>query len=208
VADLPTCDHGRIEHRLRQDLRETGELIPGSLVTADLVSDTRQLGAAFRAHRVALTTLLVAVVAVAAVAILISPAVGRATPTGSYRPELPPDTIELGCYPLPRGLTFDFPYQVRSDGDVDGRRVLTLHYDELEASEVRRRLGAALDRAGLPRRTATVTAFPDLPADAIVRGTVVLRLPVVRLSSADPACTDPRTTKRFPDDWAPSTEYG
>jgi hypothetical protein len=207
VAELPTTDRGLIEHRLRQDLQDTGELIPGTVVTADLVSDTRELGAAFRAHRLALTAVLVGVLTVAVVAILVSPALGRSAPTGSYRPALPPDTIELGCYPLPRGLTFDFPYQVRSDGDVRGRRVLTLHYDELEASEVRRRLGVALDRAGLPRRAATVTAFPDLPADAIVRGTVVLRLPVAPLSSTDPACADPRTTKRFPPGWAPSTEY-
>ena len=97
---------------------------------------------------------------------------------------------------------------MRSDGDVDGRRVLTLHWDELDATDVRRRLGAALARAGLPRRAATVTPFPDLPPDAIVRGTVVLRLPVAPLASSDPACTDPRTTKRFPDEWAPSTAYG
>jgi hypothetical protein len=147
-------------------------------------------------------------VAVAVLAVVVSPALGRAAPTGNYRPPLPPDTIELGCYPLPRGLTLDFPYQVRSDGDVDDRRVLTLHWDELDATEVRRLLAAALDRAGLPRRAATVTPFPDLPPDAIVRGTVVLRLPVAPLASGDPACTDPLTTKRFPDEWAPSTAYG
>lgn len=208
MADLEAPDPGRIEQRLRQDLHDTGELILGSRVTSDLVSDTRELGLALRARHVAVTLLVVVAVAVGVVVILISPALGRAAPTGNYRPTLPPDTIELGCYPLPRGLSFDFPYQVRSDGNVDGRRILTLHYDELEASEVRRRLGAALDRAGLPRRTATVTAFPDLTPDAIVRGTVVLRLPVVLLSSTDPACTDPRTTKRFPPGWAPSTEYG
>jgi hypothetical protein len=208
VADLTTPDHGRIEQRLRQDLHDTGELILGSSVTSDLLSDTRELGLRFRARQHAVTFLVVLALAVAVVVILISPALGRAAPSGDYRPPLPPDTIELGCYPLPRGLTFDFPYQVRSDGNVDGRRILTLHYDELVASEVRRRLGVALDRAGLPRRTATVTAFPDVSPGAIVRGTVVLRLPVVRLSSVDPACIDPRTTKRFPPDWAPSTEYG
>ena len=160
-------------------------------------------------HRhVAATVLLVVALSLAVVVIAISPALGRAAPTGSYRPPLPPDTIELGCYPLPRGLTLDFPYQVRSDGDVRGRRVLRLHYDELAAYEVRRLLDGALDRAGLPRLTAIVRAFPHAPADAIVRGNVVLRLPVVRLSSVDPACRDPRTTKRFPPDWAPSTEYG
>ncbi|MDZ5619642.1 hypothetical protein SFC88_02330 [Nocardioides sp. HM23] len=208
MADLLNPDHGLLEQRLRKDLHDTGEVIPGAVVTSDLVADTVELGEAFRVRRLVVTILIVAAVGVVVVAILVSPALGRATPTGSYRPPLPPDTIELGCYPLPRGLTLDFPYQVRSDGDVHGRRVLTLHWDELAAADVRRRLDAALDHAGLPRRTATVTPFPDQPADAIVRGTVVLRLPVARLGSADPTCADPRTTKRFPDDWVPSTEYG
>jgi hypothetical protein len=152
--------------------------------------------------------LLTVAIALAVVAILLSPALGRAVPAGSYRPPLPPDTIELGCYPLPPGLTLDFPYQMRSDGDVGGRRVLTLQWDELAAADVRRRLGAALHRAGLPRRAATVTPYPDVPPDAIVRGTVVLQLPVVPLSGDAPACRDPETTKRFPRWWAPSTEYG
>ena len=120
MPDPPTSDHGQIEQRLRQDLHDTGELILGSAITSDLVSDTRRLGLTFRAHRVALTVVLIAAVAVAVLAIVISPALGRAAPTGNYRPPLPPDTIELGCYPLPRGLTLDFPYQVRSDGDVGG----------------------------------------------------------------------------------------
>jgi len=208
VANLPTDDPGRIEQRLRRDLQDTGELILGPAVTSGLVADTRRLGLSLRAHRIAVTVLVAAAVVLAVVAVLISPALGRAVPSGNYRPPLPPDAIELGCYPLPRGLTLDFPYQVRADGDVDGRRILTLHWDELARADVRRRLDVALERAGLPRRAATVTPFPGLSPDAIVRGTVVLRLPVVALSSEDPACTDPRTTKRFPADWAPSTEYG
>lgn len=208
MADPPTHDDSRIEQRLRRDLHETSDLIPGPAVTSGLVAETRRLGLSLRAHRMAATVLVASAVVLAVVAVLVSPALGRAVPSGDYRPPLPPDTIELGCYPLPRGLTLDFPYQVRSDGDVDGHRALTLHYDELGAAEVRRRLGAALDRAGLPRRAATVTPFPNLPPDAIVRGTVVLTLPVVPLSGDDPACTDPLTTKRFPEDWAPSTEYG
>ncbi|KAA1421825.1 hypothetical protein F0U44_06025 [Nocardioides humilatus] len=144
-------------------------------------------------------------VAVAVVAVLISPALGRAVPSGSYRPDLPPDTIELGCYPLPRGLTLDFPYQVRTDGDVHGQRVLTLQWDELDTAEVRHRLRVALRHAGLPRSAATITPYDD---QAIVRGTITLRLPTAPLSSDAPACRDPQTTKRFPPDWAPSTEYG
>lgn len=141
---------------------------------------------------------------IAVVALLISPALGRAVPSGAYRPDLPPDTIQLGCYPLPTGLTLDFPYQVRSDGDRRGQRVLTLQWDQLDASDVRQRLDAALDRAGLPRSAATVTPYDGR---AIVRGAIVLHLPVARLASASAACRDPETTKRFPPDWAPSTDY-
>ncbi|MEV5003590.1 hypothetical protein [Nocardioides sp. LML1-1-1.1] len=157
--------------------------------------------------RRALTLLLIAT-CLAVVAVALSPTLGRAVPSGRYRPTLPPDTIALGCYPLPAGLTLDFPYQVRSDGDLHGQRVLVLQWDELDAAEVRRLLDAALARAGLPRRTAAVTSYPDAGPGTIVRGTVVLRLPVVRLASDDPACRDPATSKRFPADWAPSTEYG
>jgi hypothetical protein len=142
--------------------------------------------------------------ALAVLVVLISPALGRATPSGAYRPELPPDTIELGCYPLPHGLTLDFPYQVRSDGDVDGHRVLTLQWDQLDPADVRQRLDAALSRAGLPAGAARVKPYDGR---AIVRGAIVLHLPVARLASDAPACRDPETTKRFPPDWAPSTAY-
>ena len=147
-------------------------------------------------------------------ALLVSPHLGRASPTGNYRPDLPADALASGCYPLPAGLTLDFPYQVRRDGDVGrgaGRhRRLVLQYDRLDAVSVRARLGAALRRAGLPEDAATVTAYPRVPADAVVRGQVVLSLPVVAQSTAapDPAqCLDPFTTKRFPRSWPPSTSY-
>jgi len=209
VADRATpFEDGRIEHRLRRDLHATDDLIPGPAITPDLVADTRRLGLTLRAQRRVATVLIVVAAIVAVAAILVSPALGRAVPTNNYRPALPPDPIALGCYPLPRGLTLDFPYQVRSDGNDGGRRILTLQWDLLDAAAVRRQLGAALDRAGLPRRSATVTPFPDLAPDAIVRGTVVLRLPVAALANDDPACHDPATTKRFPPDWAPSTAYG
>lgn len=157
--------------------------------------------------RRALVLLLLAT-CVALLAVALSPTLGRAVPSGRYRPPLPPDTIALGCYPLPAGLSIDFPYQVRSDGDVHGQRVLVLQWDELDAADVRRLLDAALARAGLPRRSAAVTTYPGAGPGTIVRGTVVLRLPVVALASDDPACRDPATSKRFPADWAPSTEYG
>lgn len=207
MADLPSPDRG-LEHLLRRDLHADDDLIAGPAITPALVADTRRLGLLLRAHRRAGTVLIVVAAVLALAAILVSPALGRAQPTSSYRPDLPPDPIELGCYPLPPGLTLDFPYQVRSDGDVDGRRILTLQWDELDADAVRRVLGAALHRAGLPRRSATVTPIADVAPDAIVRGTVVLRLPVAPLDNDDPECRDPATTKRFPPDWAPSTEYG
>ena len=154
--------------------------------------------------------LLVLVVA----ALLVSPHVGRAAPTGNYRPVLPADAIANGCYPLPAGLTLDFPYQVRRDGDVGHgarrHRRLVLQYDRLEPASVRARLTAALRRAGLPPRAAAVTAYPRVPDDAVVRGQVVLTLPVVEQSpdAPDPAqCANPFSTKRFPHSWPPSTSY-
>lgn len=148
------------------------------------------------------------------VMLLISPHVGRAEPSGDYRPVLPADALASGCYPLPAGLRIDFPYQVRRDGDVGPparrHRRLVLQYDLVGPGVVRSRLAAALRRAGLPRDAATVTAYPRIPSDSVVRGQVVLRLPVARRESAvaDPtACYDPFTTKRFPASWQPSTSY-
>jgi len=157
--------------------------------------------------------------ALVVVLLLIGSRAGRAEPTGSYRPLLPADAIASGCYPLPTGMRIDFPYQVRSDGDVDGphgrHRRLVLQYDEIDAATAQRRITAALRRAGLPARAATVTAYPRVPSDALVRGEIVLTLPSVARAGAhssahvpDPAqCDDPFSTKRFPPDWPPSTSY-
>jgi hypothetical protein len=146
--------------------------------------------------------------------LLIGPHVGLAEPSGSYRPVLPADALASGCYPLPRGLTIDFPYQVRSDGDVGTasrrHRRLVLQYDLVDPLTARIRIAAALRRAGLPQRAATVTAYPRVPGDSVVRGEIVLRLPVAARSTdvADPAaCRDPFTTKRFPASWPASTSY-
>lgn len=146
--------------------------------------------------------------------LLISPHVGRAEPSGNYRPPLPADALASGCYPLPTGMTIDFPYQVRSDGDVDGpggrHRRLVLQYDEVDRATAQQRIAAALRRAGLPAGNATVTSYARIPSDSIVRGEIVLTLPTVALHSdvPDPAqCANPFSTKRFPPDWAPSTRY-
>lgn len=147
-------------------------------------------------------------------ALLISPHVGRAEPTGRYRPVLPTDAIDAACFPLPVGLTLDFPYQVRSDRDV-GRgatrhRRLVVQYDEIDAATARARIGAALLRAGLPPYAADVTAYPRIPAEALVRGQIVLRLPLAhRQPDAELRgdCLDPFSTKRFPRSWPPSNTY-
>ena len=147
-------------------------------------------------------------------ALLISPHVGRAVPSGNYRPVLPTDAIASGCFPLPPGLTLDFPYQVRSDTDV-GRgaarhRRLVVQYDEIDAATASERIRAALVRAGLSPDAATVTAYPRIPSDSVVRGRLVLRLPLAhRKRTADlrGSCLDPFSTKRFPRFWPPSNTY-
>jgi hypothetical protein len=148
------------------------------------------------------------------VLVLVSPHVGRAQPAGNYRPPLPADALASGCYPLPAGMTIDFPYQVRSDGDVEGPggryRRLVLQYDEIDRATAEQRITAALRRVGLPASNATVSAYQRIPSDAIVRGEIVLRLPVVAQHTdvPDPAqCANPFSTKRFPPDWPPSTSY-
>jgi hypothetical protein len=148
-----------------------------------------------------------AVAAVLLALVLVSPHVGRAEPSGNYRPPLPAAALATGCYPLPAGMSLDFPYQVRSDGDVGQRRRLVLQYDQVDKATVVSRLGAALARAGLPADSATVTAYPRIPSDSVVRGQIVLDLPQEEVKSHDPQCDNPFSTKRFPPSWAPSTHY-
>ena len=151
---------------------------------------------------------------VAVVLLLISPHVGRAVPSGDYRPVLPTDAIAAACFPLPDGLTFDFPYQVRRDGDV-GRgtarhRRLVVQYDEVDEATARERIRAALVRAGLSPDAASVTAYPRVPSDSLVRGQIVLRLPRAsrqRVADLRGDCLDPFSTKRFPRSWPPSNTY-
>lgn len=165
-------------------------------------------------------------VLLALVLVALSPQFGRAEPTGSYRPVLAPPALDTGCYPLPEGLTLDFPYQVRSDGDVvvDGetRRELLLQYDLVDAPEVRSSLTASFVEAGFTPEAgsgdALVFTRPDvgvvsaeveqlagIPEDATVRGTVRLDLPSIPVASDDPICEDPYATKRFPESYRPAT---
>lgn len=148
---------------------------------------------------------------------------GRAEPTGRYRPELPPPTLTLACYPLPGDATLDFGAVVRTDGDVtlDGvpRRQMVLHYLDLDVAGVRAALVEAFTEAGYVETgasagagsatTVTMTgpngaylvfdieAF-DVPEETVVKGEVTLDLPVQELASDDPWCSNWYATKRFP----------
>jgi hypothetical protein len=154
------------------------------------------------------------VVAVLCAVLAFSNAFGRAEPSGRYRPDLPPAALETGCYPLPAGVELGFPHQVRSDGDIDGRRRLVLHYDLMGEDEARTALVAAFTEQGFRERpaggpdhvaltgpggvrvTARLTPF-DVPDDNVVRGEIVLDLPVTTLASDTATCAEESTTKRF-----------
>jgi hypothetical protein len=160
--------------------------------------------------------------AVLVVLALVGATQGRAEPTGNYRPELAADPLEVGCFPLPEGLELDFPYVVRTDGDVgagdQARRHLVLHWSLLDRAEVRDRLAAALIEAGYATETTTdglvarragageeeagrvevrLTELANPAPDPIVRGVVELDLPTAERASADPDCDNPFVTKRF-----------
>jgi hypothetical protein len=159
------------------------------------------------------------------VVLLLSHRFGRAVPTEDYRPDVPPDALATGCFPLPGGATLDFGYQVRHDGDVeiDGetRRVLVGQYDEIDASEALHAIVADFVEAGFVASTrpvpydavlrqpgaggvdvvrVMVAELPGIDHDTIVRGTFELDLPVVKARPEAPAvCSDPRATKRWDD---------
>lgn len=165
-------------------------------------------------------------IAVVLAVLLLSHRFGRADPTGDYRPALAPDGLAIGCYPLPGGVTFDFGYQLRTDGDVevDGelRRRLVAQYDEMDEDQaldaivadfaeagyvasdrpapsydaVLRRPGGA--RADVVR--VTVEPLPGVEEDVLVRGIFALDLPVAEAGSDSPACDDPESTKRWDDE--------
>ncbi|WP_147381420.1 hypothetical protein [Nocardioides immobilis] len=165
-------------------------------------------------------------IAVVLAVLLLSHRFGRADPTGDYRPVLVPDGLALGCYPLPGGVTFDFGYQLRRDGDVevDGekRRVLFAQYDEMDEDEALAAIvddfaeagfvaserpappyDAVLRRPGDARADvvrAVVEPLPGVEDDTIVRGTFELDLPVAELASDAPDCDDPSSTKRWDED--------
>lgn len=151
-------------------------------------------------HRVAAVGALVAVVL-----LVLSPVFGRAPVSGQYRPILPPDGLTNGCYPLPGGVVPDFAYVLRRDGDtVDAHgahRRVVLHFDRVDAAEALRTIRAQFAAAGVADDVdVSARDFDGVPADAVVRGEMVLDLPVVGPRSDDPVCGDPNSTKRFTPD--------
>lgn len=156
------------------------------------------------------------------VLVALSPSFGRAEPTGEYRPPLPEDALRNGCYPLPEGVEFDFSYQVRSDGDVGGRRSLVIQYNLIDRDEAVEAVTHAFTAAGFETGsvsvsylgarddvrgfafakgddivTGLVTPMDPLTDDQIVRGTLQLDLPVIERQSDAPVCSDVESTKRF-----------
>lgn len=157
---------------------------------------------------------IAALCVLAVVLIALSPSFGRAKPTGEYRPPLPPDALKNGCYPLPEGVELDFSYQVRTDGDVGGRRILVLQYNLIDLDEaVRSLVNSFLDagytrtgdepadlrfeKPGSPDVFASATPLSPLKDDQLVRGTIQLDLPIVARQSDDPVCSNVESTKRF-----------
>lgn len=157
------------------------------------------------------------------VVLLLSHRFGRADPTQDYRPDIPADALETGCFPLPAGATLDFAYQIRRDGDVevDGetRRILFGQYDEIDEAEALDAIVADFMEVGFvaSRRPApydavlrqpgagreevvrvTVEQLAGIEEDTLVRGTFELDLPVVELRPDAPeVCSDPKATKRW-----------
>ena len=153
---------------------------------------------------------------VAVALVMLSGSLGRAHPTGSYRPDLPPDALTNGCWPLPAGVRLDFPYQVRTDGDVGhpARRRLVLQFDLVDPDTARSEVGQAFrsagfaqvsssdtgplvfERPGLGRVSAEVTPLAGAE-ELVVRGTIVLDLPASAPLSVEPVCDQASSTKRF-----------
>ncbi|WP_134766582.1 hypothetical protein [Nocardioides sp. 1609] len=147
-----------------------------------------------------------AALVVGSVLVLVSPVLGRADVNGSYRPVLPPDGLTTGCFPLPGGVVPDFAYVLRRDGDTlaaDGlRRRTVLQLDRIDAGEAKARLEAQFGEAGVRDVRIEARDFEGVPDDAVVRGEMVLDLPVVTRQSDDPDCFDLNSTKRFTPDLA------
>lgn len=170
-------------------------------------------------------SVLVLLGAAAVVLILLSPHVGRAEPSGDYRPALPPDALATGCWPLPGDVVPPVPYVVRWDGDVatssGTRRRWVAHVAEVAPEVARDRVVDAFTAAGFARIPENGTAVvlrddsgavvrvivvpvPGADEDTLVRGILRLDLPVVGPARDDEACADPRSSKRWSPDFLAS----
>lgn len=120
----------------------------------------------------------------------------RAYRLSSSRSHALPSPLRGHCWPLPREVRFNFPYQVVGQHrSRDGSRwVLSLQWDELSAGEVTSRLAADLAAGGFTSAGSRdgwqvmsrpaygdvgfrADPIPGLPEDAVVRGTLRLDLP-------------------------------
>lgn len=150
-------------------------------------------------HRVAIGAAVTGVVLV-----FVSPVLGRSPVGGQYRPLVPADGLTNGCYPLPGGVVPDFAYVLRRDGDtLDAhglRRRVVLHYDRVDGAQATATIQAQLDQAGVGDEVHVSTRDFDVPDDAVVRGEMVLDLPVVAVASDEDVCRDHNSTKRFTPD--------
>lgn len=156
---------------------------------------------------------------------------GRAQPTGDYRPDLPPEALATGCYPLPSGVTFSFQFQTRRDGDVvvagAARRRYVGQYHRIDEDEARAAIIAAFVAAGfvLTQRSTPYDAvlrrsgdrlavgetqtvrlrveqLVGVEEDTVVRGVFVLDLPAIEAQRDDDVCDDPKSTKRWTEETA------
>lgn len=146
-----------------------------------------------------------AAVAVGLVVVLVSPVLGNAEVTRTYRPLLPPDGLTTGCYPLPGGVVPDFAYVLRRDGETVGahgiRRRVVLHVDEIDPADAVARLEAQLAAAGVADDVHVQGRdFEGLADDALIRGELVLDLPPTVRQSDSPDCDNVYSTKRFTPD--------
>lgn len=167
----------------------------------------------------------VAAVVVAALAV-VGGQVGRAETVGNYRPILPGPPLQGVCWPLPGSVSFEFPFQLRSDRPLvepSGRAVrrLDMHVDLVDAAVAVALLADSLLGAGFREIAAPTGADPEVDRwfvrpdygrvgvaaesmpgiddDSIVRARMLVDLPAdSETPSAARACSNPVQTKQWP----------
>lgn len=144
------------------------------------------------------------VLAVVVVVLALSPLAGRADVSGQYRPLVPPDGLTTGCYPLPGDVELDFAYVLRTDGtvlDAGGlHRRVVVQLDQVSAADATASAEASFAAAGVGDDVRVRARDLDVPDDQVVRGVMVLDLPVVARQLDDAVCFDANSTKRFTPD--------